>query len=206
MPLLGLIASPWTWLAVVAVFAAGVYTGGKFVSNGHEAALLTQERAFHDAYVAEVGKHRAIAGTIAKELNDAAVARQEDAVAFRAALASVRSSGKPLAVCPKAEPAPSAPLAAVAAAVGDLRPVARLPPGEPRLTAEFRRLFNAGTTIGMPGARNTEQPDDAAATAGSVAPEEVLEVNAENGEICNALRVQVLGFQRLVKQHGWWKQ
>lgn len=205
---MSLLTNPWVicgaLAALVVSFGGGVTIGVRYESNATKAQLLEQERELREAYVAQVESYRAMAQDVSKELANATAASQEAAVAFRTELARVRSERRPLAVCPPpAVPAQATALAAVEAdEQGSGEPRARLPP-EPRLTADFGRLYDAGTTLGMPSTGDPEPVDGAASGAGLIAPEDVLAVNAENGEICNGLRAQVLAWQSLARRHGW---
>ena len=200
-------------LGAFVLFGSGLMTGIKIESDRNKAAMLELERQIHNEYKQKIEAQRVISQQISQELNDATTAREREAIAFADELRRARETGKPLAVCAPA-PAPRAQRTKlVTMPVPAAPPAPRTQPVEPPvdappmvlLTGDFVRLFDAGTTTGLSGARNSGSADATAASPGPVSPEEVLAVNGANGSICNGLRAQVIGFQNLVREHGWWK-
>ena len=173
--------NPWVLLGLVVALSASLVGGMSFQDDRHQAALLVQERAMHDAYVRKVAEYRLHAQHVAKELNDETTKRQSDAVAFRTELARAKAGAVQLAVC---NPAGTGV----------------------RLTGDFGRLFDAGTALGVPSTGSPPATNGAAERSSVFAPEDVLAANAENAEICGELRAQVLGFQKWVRLQGWWKE
>lgn len=171
--------NPWVLLGIAIALALAFLSGMRAQSDRYKAQLLVQERAMHEAYVRTVREQRARAQVVSQELSDATLKRQSDAVAFRAELARAHAGAVQLASC---EPGGTGV----------------------RLTGEFARLFDAGTSIGVPDSRRSAPAHDAPERARVFAPEDVLAANAENSEICGELRAQVLGFQQWVRGQGWW--
>lgn len=170
--------NPWVLLGIVAALAGAFVSGMSFQDDRHDAALLVQERAMHDAYVGKVREFREIAQTTSKELSDATTRRQADAVSFRDELRRAKASGKPLATC---EPGGAGF----------------------RLTSDFSRLYDSALQIGMPSARDTGRVDAGDTRPDPVEPAEVLAVHGENAEAWAECRAIGRGWQALARRHGW---
>lgn len=169
---------PWAGIAVLAAGLAGVFIGMDIQADRHQAALLVQERAMHEAYVAKVAEYRAHAQHVAKELNDETAKRQSDAVAFRAELARAKAGAVQLAVC---------------------NPVGT----GVRLTGDFIRLYDGALSIGMPGTGDPGRADAPAARPDPVEPADVLAVHADNAEAWAECRSALRGWQALARRYGW---
>jgi hypothetical protein len=170
--------NPYLLLAAGVTFVLGVFLGLDIQDDRAKAQLLVQERAMHDAYVRQVAEYRAHAQSVSKELNDATIKRQSDAVAFRAELARAKAGAVQLAECNPAGPGA-------------------------RLTGEFSWLYDSALEIGMPGAGDPGRTDAPAARPGPVDPADVLANHAENAEAWAECRSALRGWQALARRYGW---
>ncbi|MCC6530925.1 MAG: hypothetical protein IT531_00110 [Burkholderiales bacterium] len=189
--------NPWVLLGILGACVASFLGGVAVESDRRDALLLAQQQAMHEAYVAQAQRSRSIAQDISRGLTDEQIRRQADAVAYRE---QVRRARATLAVCPPAVPVQEAPMATVAPDVGE--PVALRGP-EPRLTAEFVRLYDLAHGAAVPGAGDTREADGAAARAGTVGPEDVLAVHGDNADAWAECRANLRGWQALARKHGW---
>lgn len=188
---LGLIGLAAALVGMVASF----FFGMDVQEDRHQAQLLVQERAMHDAYVKQVAAHRAIAQQTAKELQDEATKRESDAVSFRDELRRARASGKALAVCP------------TVSTDGGQTPGVDRPAQvrllEPRLTGEFARLYDRALEIGVSRPRDPERVDAPAPRPDSIDPADVLANHGENAEAWAECRTALRGWQSLARRYGW---
>ena len=188
--------NPWVLLGIAAALVLSFLSGMRVQSDHTKAQLLAQERAMHEAYVGKVKQFRAIAQGVSKDLNDEQSKRYADKLAFDGELRRSRASGKPLAVCPTVSTDSGQ-------STGLDKPTASVRLPEPRLTGEFARLYDAGSSIGVPSTGDSGRTDAPAEGPGVVDPETVLAINAANGEAWAECRATVRGWQSLARRYGW---
>ena len=175
--------NPWVILGIILLCAALFFGGVKVESDHRDAQLLTQERAFHAAFVNRAGELRANADTVSADLNLARKGRAADRLEFSTKLLEA-IHGKELSrvTCPiPGEPA-GAPVVLVNAS-----------------------LWDAALTIGRGPGSDTGRADGGARPPDFAPLEEAYANLGENSNRWSACRAQVSGWQSLARKNGWVK-
>lgn len=179
---------PWLIGNVLAALICSFFFGRHVATAEYEAALLEQERKAAEQFRAYTKAQEEQSQRISKELSDERRKREGEANAFRDALRRARTAAVPLAVCP--------PPAA-------LKPDGR--PAEPLFSTQFVWLWNIATDPGAAAGADPAGVDGAAATAGAVGAEDVLEVHHANAVIARECRAKLNQWQALARANGWAK-
>ena len=176
-PLTGIISAA---ICLGLAFVAGM----RVSSNAHDAALLEQQRKAEEEFRAFTQIQADRSQKISKELANERRKREAEGTAFRDALRRARAAGVPMAVCPpQDQPGPS----------------------EPLFSAQFVWLWNSATDPASAAGADPSGVDGAAASAGVVGPDEVLDVHQANAVIARECRAKLIQWQALARENDWAK-
>ena len=171
--------NPWVLLGIIVALAGAGVLGAKIESDHRDAQLLTQERAYHETYVARVRDLRAAADSVGAQLNKEQAERDIDREHFSQKLLEAINA-KTLGKC---EPA----------ATPDAAPVIFVNVG----------LWNAALAIGSGAGGDPGGADGGAGPAGFAPLEDAYRNLGENSSRWAACRTQVRGWQALARTNGW---
>lgn len=178
-------------------------TGAKLASDHMAAKQLQAEQATHAKYMAEVDRHRGIADDVSMKLNEERANADARNRLFAERLRRAGTAEKSLATCGKNNPQDPATVLAAGNTGAQSQAAVEPPRSGLRLTSEFVSLYDDAVRLSVPAAGDTRPVDASSPAAGTVGPEDVLEVTAANSAICGAIRSQVMGWQALARKEGW---
>lgn len=188
MPALTLLTSPWFWIAIVGLlsFGGGAWTGIEIEGDHRDAQLLTQERAYQQAYTGRVQQGNVIAAALATDKQQLA----DQVSILREQIRNAKQSDLVTATCPLQT---SAGLHADSGGLGlkSATALGQSGPADPdvRFSAKFIRLYNDGIAARVPTAAGGNAGE--AEGTGTAHADDILDNAAENGTRWAECRVQL---------------